>query len=276
MKKYQDLQFADDFMFCKVMTTNPNLCIRILNLILGKKIKEIVIHGTQQGIDITAGAKSIRMDVYLDDHEGTVYDLEMQTTLKAYLPKRLRYYQSMLDLNHLEKGMDYGKLPHTVIIFVCTFDYFGERLPIYTFENRCTQLPTLSMGDESEKIFVNPDSSREGLNDDFNAFLDYLHGKMSGNELVGEIEKAVEKARMHKEWEVEYMTWQAFEMDAKREGRAEGRAEGIIKSGRRHLLSDDVIIEDIMAEMDCNFASAKKILENYDRGEIESFALNNI
>lgn len=209
------------------------------------------------------------MDVYLDDHEGTVYDLEMQTTIKAYLPKRLRYYQSMLDLNHLEKGTDYGKLPHTVIIFVCTFDYFGERFPIYTFENRCTQLPTLSMGDESEKIFVNPDSSREGLDDDFNAFLDYLHGKMSGNELVGEIEKAVEKARMHKEWEVEYMTWQAFEMDAKREG----RAEGIIKSGRRHLLSDDVIIEDIMAEMDCNFASAKKMLEKYDSGEIESFAL---
>ena len=106
----------------------------------------------------------------------------------------------------LEKGMDYGKLPHTVIIFVCTFDYFGERLPVYTFENRCIQLPTLSIGDESEKIFVNPDSNREGLDEDFIAFLDYLHGKINKNELVEEIEKAVEKARMHKEWEVEYMT----------------------------------------------------------------------
>ncbi len=37
MKKYQDLQFIDDFMFCKVMTTNPEICKRILNMILGKR-----------------------------------------------------------------------------------------------------------------------------------------------------------------------------------------------------------------------------------------------
>lgn len=46
------------------------------------------------------------------------------------------------------------------------------------------------------------------------------------------------------------MTWKAYEMDARREGRIEGRregriegriegrAEGIIRSGRRHSLSD--------------------------------------
>ena len=154
-----------------------------------------------------------------------------------------------------------------MIIFVCTFDYFGERLPVYIFENRCIQLPTLSIGDESEKIFVNSDSNREGLDEDFIAFLDYLHGKINKNELVEEIEKAVEKARMHKEWEVEYMTWQAFEMDAKREG----RAEGIIKSGRRHGFSDDIIIEDIMAELRCDLAYAKKVMENYDRCETDEF-----
>mgnify|MGYP001028722425 FL=1 len=261
MKKYQDLQFIDDFMFCKVMTTNPEICKRILNMILGKKVKKIVIQGAQQAINITAGSKGIRMDVYLEDEAETVYDLEMQTSVKPYLSKRLRYYHAMIDLNHLEKGMDYGDLPHTIIIFICTFDYFGKRLPIYSFENRCIQLPELIMGDETEKIFVNPDSDREGLSIDFNAFLDYLNGKINEDNLVGEIEREVEKARMHKEWEVEYMTWQAFEMDARREG----RAEGIIKSGRRHLFSDAVIIEDIMAETGCNYADAKKALEDYDR-----------
>ena len=103
MKRYQDLRFTDDFMFCKVMSANPNLCRKILTLILGRKVKKVVMHGTQQTIDLTAAAKGIRMDVYMDDVEGTVYDLEMQSTQKPYLPKRLRYYQSMLDLNHLEK-----------------------------------------------------------------------------------------------------------------------------------------------------------------------------
>ena len=273
MKRYQDLRFTDDFMFCKVMSANPNLCRKILTLILGRKVKKVVMHGTQQTIDLTAAAKGIRMDVYMDDVEGTVYDMEMQSTQKPYLPKRLRYYQSMLDLNHLEKGADYGELPHTVILFVCTFDYFKKRLAVYTFENRCVELPELGMGDACEKIFVNPDSDREGLSEDLCAFLDYLHGRVTENGLVRELEEEVEKARAHKEWEVEYMTWKAYEMDARREGRIEGRregriegrAEGIIRSGRRHRLSDEVIVEDIAAETGCEIAQAQKILQDFDK-----------
>ena len=73
------------------------------------------------------------------------------------------------------------------------------------------------------------------------------------------------------------MTWKAYEMDARREGRAEGRAEGriegriegkaegIIQSGRRHRFSDEVIVEDIVAETGCGHAQAQKILQNYDK-----------
>ena len=73
------------------------------------------------------------------------------------------------------------------------------------------------------------------------------------------------------------MTWKAYEMDARREGRAEGRAEGriegriegkaegIIQSGRRHRFSDEVIVEDIVAETGCDHAQAQKILQNYDK-----------
>ena len=74
-----------------------------------------------------------------------------------------------------------------------------------------------------------------------------------------------EVARAHKEWEVEYMTWKAYEMDARREGRIEGRAEGIIRSGRRHRLSDEVIVEDIAAETGCEIVQAQKILQEYDK-----------
>lgn len=59
------------------------------------------------------------------------------------------------------------------------------------------------------------------------------------------------------------MIWRAFEMDAKREGRDLARVEGMINSCRRHLFSDDIIIEDIMAELECSNDYAKKILESY-------------
>ncbi|MCI9613442.1 MAG: hypothetical protein HFH33_15775 [Eubacterium sp.] len=57
------------------------------------------------------------------------------------------------------------------------------------------------------------------------------------------------------------MTWKAYEMDARREG----RAEGIIRSGRRHSLSDEMIVEDIAAETGCEIVQAQKILQEYDK-----------
>lgn len=53
--------------------------------------------------------------------------------------------------------------------------------------------------------------------------------------------------------------------EGRKEGREEGRAEGIIKSGRRHLFSDTVIISDIMEEIGCDLEHAKNFLKEYDR-----------
>ena len=45
----------------------------------------------------------------------------------------------MIDLNILEKGEDYRGLKKSFVIFVCTFDLFGQGRHVYTFENRCVQ-----------------------------------------------------------------------------------------------------------------------------------------
>ena len=50
----------------------------------------------------------------------------MQTTKKDNLPKRMRYYQGMIDLNILEKGESYKALKKSFVIFICTFDLFGQ------------------------------------------------------------------------------------------------------------------------------------------------------
>ena len=165
-KRYKELCFTDNFMFCKVVANNPELCRHMLELILGKAIRRVNIKAEEKVIDITPEAKSIRMDVYLDDDENTVYDLEMQTSAKKNLPKRLRYYQGVIDLNLIEKGDDYDQLPETVIVFICTFDYFGKGLPFYVFENRCEAMPELLLGDETKRIFVNPFGNRGNLSDD--------------------------------------------------------------------------------------------------------------
>ena len=41
VNKYEELTFADDFMFCKVLTDRPDLCRELVEIITGRKVKEI-------------------------------------------------------------------------------------------------------------------------------------------------------------------------------------------------------------------------------------------
>ena len=69
MKKYEKLNFTDDFMFCKVMTNNPDLCHELLELIIGYRIGKFTRLDKQAPIEITADGKGIRFDVYSEDDE---------------------------------------------------------------------------------------------------------------------------------------------------------------------------------------------------------------
>jgi len=62
-------------------------------------------------------AKDIRLDVYVEDEENTVYDIECQKTDTHELPKRSRYYQSQIDSALLEKGYHYSQLKKSFVIF---------------------------------------------------------------------------------------------------------------------------------------------------------------
>ena len=153
-KRYEELDFTDDFIFCKILYNNEPLCKELLEVILGKKIRKIVYHDWQKQIEMTAEGKGVRLDVYLEDGH-TVYDLEMQAARKKNLPKRSRYYQGMIDLNLIERGADYEELKESYVIFICTYDLFGKNACVYTFENRCCEVEGLCLEDGTMKVFLN-------------------------------------------------------------------------------------------------------------------------
>lgn len=220
-KKYEELDFTDDFFFCKILTKNKRLCGELLELILKIKIKKIVFSTEQKPIEVTADGKGVRLDVYVEDDAQTVYDIEMQPTMKKNLPKRSRYYQGMIDLNLIEHGADYQELKKSFVIFICLSDPFNKNLHIYTFENQCKESPDLFLGDETTKVFINAAGKADDVSKEMKDFLDYLLGKGTKNDFTRRIEDEVNKARAHEEWKVEYMS--LFLRD--QEKRAEGREE---------------------------------------------------
>ena len=85
-KAFEELQIKDDFMFSVIMR-NPKFCKPFLERILGVNISRIEYPKSQETIDIAADAKSVRLDIYVEDGKETVYNIEMQTTEKRNLPK---------------------------------------------------------------------------------------------------------------------------------------------------------------------------------------------
>ena len=205
-KSWEDLTISNDFLFGKVMQ-NPELCKELLQRILPDlKIDRIEYPELQKSINVDMDARSVRLDVYVKDDKEVVYDIEMQVSDTKELPKRSRYYQSMLDLQLIDKGQFYDALKRSYVIFICPFDLYGKGRHIYTFENICREDGSIFMGDETVKIFLNAKGTLDDVSDKLKAFLDYVAGKKPKDAYVEKLEEAVKEAKKNREWRHEYMT----------------------------------------------------------------------
>lgn len=229
IKDFKELDLTDNFMFSAVMK-DSELCRPLLEMILDVKVERIVYTEKEKTVATKPDTKSVRLDVYVQDGRGTVYDIEMQTTNPGNLPLRSRYYQAEIDTSLLEKGEDYEKLNTSYVIFICKTDVFKQGRPIYTFENRCIQDTNIALGDKTTKIFLNPHYKVECVSPGLANFLKFLTDGRPVDEYTERLVEAVEAARNNEYLNVEYMSMFAMQTDARREGREEGKAEGIVQT----------------------------------------------
>ena len=204
-KRLEELEIWDDFMFGAVMS-NKELCKHLLEIILQKKIKDIRYTELQKTIDLQYDAKSIRLDVYVEDDLDSVYNIEIQTTDEKNLPKRSRFYQGMIDLNILNKGESYNKLKKSYVIFICNYDPFGKGRCFYRFENVCVDDPSLKLEDDSVKIMINPygnDTKQFGKG--FVALMDFLKTGQISDTYTESLKDEITEVKVSAEWRRRYM-----------------------------------------------------------------------
>lgn len=262
---WEEIGISNDFMFGKVMQ-QPELCKELLHRILPDlKIERIEYPEAQKGIKLDADAKSVRLDVYVKDGKGTVYDIEMQMADTKELPKRARYYQSLIDLQLIDKGQSYKKLKPSYIIFICPFDLYGKRRHIYTFENTCREDQSVLLGDSTAKIFLNTDSDLDDVSKELRAFLDYVAGGKSDDDYVLKLEEAVKEAKKNREWRHEYMTLLMRDQENIEKGKLEGRVVEIIETGYEFGLSEDNILERLQKKLDVSLQTAREYLARFGK-----------
>lgn len=234
IKPYEELELKDDFMFGLIMH-DPKYVKPFLEMILKIKIRKVVYPQSQKSIDLSANAKAIRLDVYVEDDQNTVFNLEMQTSDNRNLPKRMRYYQGVIDLNILQKGQDYTKLKKSYVIFICTFDPFGEGRHIYTFCNICQENTALTLDDDAVKIILSTKGTMDDVSPEMKRILDYIDGKGASDEYTKQLEEAVRSARQNESWRLGYMTLEYEYRQRYEEGLKEGEETGIAKTNERSI-----------------------------------------
>ena len=243
-KAFEELQIKDDFMFSVIMR-NPKFCKPFLERVLDINISRVEYPKSQETIDLSADAKSVRLDIYVEDGNETVYNIEMQTTENRNLPKRTRYYQGMIDLSILEKGDNYKNLKQSFVIFVCTFDLFDEGRHIYTFENRCIQNFALGLGDGTTKIILNTKGTMDDVSPEMKHLLDFIDGKEPEDDFTRELDEAVQSVRKNEKWRLDYMTLQMHYQEKYEQGIVQGIEQGNKRSALRMIEAGKLSPEEI-------------------------------
>lgn len=205
IQQWENIGICNDFVFCKIMQ-DKSLLSELIRLILPElRFKELQVQA-QRSIEIGMDIHGVRFDIFVTLEDGSIVEIEMQVLDTGNLPKRLRFYGSMVDTQMLEKGVVYSKLRDSYVIMICPFDFYEEGRHMYTFTNRCKQNHNLEMGDGTTKIVLNAVGTMDDVSGRLKAFLDYVAGKIVDDEYVRKLDEAVRKARANKEWRREYMT----------------------------------------------------------------------
>ena len=157
----------------------------------------------------------------------------MQVVNKKDLSKRSRYYQSMIDLNAIEKGEIYRDLKESIVIFICKFDPFGEGLSKYTFENICNENKELYLKDGTSKVFFNTKDYYKERSEDAKSFLEYIEKETtSENNFVKKLEQKIKNIKENKVWRAEFMTLLMREQENQKQKELE---EKILNSGQQAI-----------------------------------------
>ena len=269
-KYIDELTFTDDYMFGAVMR-NPEICKSILETLLNIQIEKLEYPELQKSISTYYESKGVRLDVYVKDSDK-VFDIEVQNDSAISLPKRMRYYQSMVDIDSLLKGQDYSELKESFIIFICNFDPFHKDLPCYTFKNLCIQDKNLELCDETTKIIFNSSAYNKEKNVDIRKFLKYINTKIPTNDFTKKLNILVEESKINNKFRNDYLAMNLHDRDIRRVALAEGKQIGLqegaeqkaIETAKNMILQSVGTLEQISSITGLAVEDINKLKEKLD------------
>ena len=267
-EKWERATIANNFIFYKVMHNNPEICKELLEILLEMKLDRIEMRQEEE-VEIDYGKKGIRMDVYAYGVDKA-FNIELQTSDTGELPERARYYQGVLDVDQLNKGVEYSELRTSYVIFICIPDIFKKGLGKYSFENICKENSEVLLNDRAYKYFFIAKNYDKILNEDQKDFLRLVLSNECSSGFSNKISKMVEAAKHNTQWRKQFMEFERQMAYSFREGKAEGLVEG--KAEAKEEVVVEMLKKDISPELiaECVKLPLEKVLELQEKSNVNA------
>ena len=163
--RIQDMNMVNNFLFDRIMEDDERakrVASIIISAVLGYEVVVDDVESQKVFGGIDKGKHGIRLDAYVgtategEVSAATVFDFEMEDREadRNDIPKRFRYYSSIVDCRVLNEGETYDKLPNFISITVLSYDPFLAGDMYYETRTIITSHPEILYDDGRLGIFL--------------------------------------------------------------------------------------------------------------------------
>ena len=169
-KTLQELDLIDNFL-SNAIASNSELSEPfyrlLLSVLLGKELKTVRVLAQQIIPATTPELRGIRMDVEITEYDKGnitgIYNVEPHLKDGLHLPRHNRYYQAKIDGRYVKRGLkDFSEIPNLYVITITNYDIFERDYMMYTFRNKCEELPDIEYDDGLQFVYFNTKGQKGG------------------------------------------------------------------------------------------------------------------
>ncbi len=215
---------------------------------------------------INTNKHGIRMDVYTTETNENncstcVYDIEPNNYYEKDLPRRNRFYQSLIDSKLLPTDTPFSQLPDVFSIWILPYDPFGDNRMLYTVKNMVEENNQIVYNDGVTKIFIYTKGTVGGSQKlkDLLTFLENSTPTYAVDEELMAIQKIIDTVKCDSETRKRYMGIMGVIDYERRDAFEAGQLQGAISNSKFMNLTKEQTKENIMKQ----FSLPENIAEDY-------------
>lgn len=222
-KPFEELDVLDNFLINAIATdahVGEAFCRKVLSVLLQRTVGKVKVVAQYTLPAQNPKYRGIRMDVKVEEFESgdetqlaNVYDMEPHLQNDLHLPRHNRFYQAKVDSRYMKRGDDdFSGMPNLFVITILNFDPFGYDYMMYSFENRCAEVPELKYEDGLKFIYFFTNGTKGG-SEPIRIMLQYLQRSTADNardESTKELHDYVCKVKTAPEVREDYMRFEEF------------------------------------------------------------------